>query len=40
MHAHAITLLHHVSLMYALDHELFQAFSIVFSPRHSGTGLS
>ncbi len=32
MHAHAITLLHHVSQMmfYALDHELFQDFSILF----------
>ncbi len=40
MHAHAITLLHHVSqmMLYALDHELFQAFSILFSSRHSGTG--
>ncbi len=37
MHAHAITLLHHVSqmLLCALDHELFQAFSILFSSRHS-----
>ncbi len=42
MHAHAITLLHHVSqmLLYALDHELFQAFSILYSSRHSGTGWS
>ncbi len=42
MHDHAITLLHHVSqmMLYALDHELFQAFSILFSSRHSGTGLS
>ncbi len=40
MHAHAITLLHHVSqmMLYALDHELFQAFSILFSSRHSGAG--
>ncbi len=32
MHAHAITLIHHVSQMmfYALDHELFQDFSILF----------
>ncbi len=30
MHALAITLLHHVSQMYALDHELFQAFFILF----------
>ncbi len=42
MHAHAITLLHHVSqlMLYALDHELFQAFSILFSSCHSGTGWS
>ncbi len=42
MHAHAITLLHHVSqmMLYALDHELFQAFFILFSSRHSGTGWS
>ncbi len=42
MHAHAITLLHRVSQMMlcALDHELFQAFSIPFSSRHSGTGWS
>ncbi len=42
MHAHAITLLLHVSqmMLYALDHELFQAFSMLFSPCHSGTGLS
>ncbi len=33
MHAHAITLLHHVSqMMNALDQELFQAFSILFLP--------
>ncbi len=32
MHAHAITLPHHVSqmMLYTLDHELFQAFSIPF----------
>ncbi len=32
MHAHAFTLLHHVSqmMLYALDHELFQAFSKSF----------
>ncbi len=42
MHAHAITLLHHVSqmMLYALDNELFQTFSIPFSSRHSGTGWS
>ncbi len=42
MHAHAITLLHRVSqmMLYALDHELFQAFCILFSSRHSGTGRS
>ncbi len=40
MHAHAITLLHHVSqmMLYALDHKLFQAFSIIISCRHSATG--
>ncbi len=34
MHSYAITLLHHVSqmMLYALDHELFQAFSILFLP--------
>ncbi len=34
MHAHSLTLLHHVSqMLYVLDHELFQAFSIlVFLP--------
>ncbi len=39
MHVRAITLLHHVSqmMLYALDNELFQAFSILFS-RHSGPG--
>ncbi len=42
MHAHAFTLLHHVSQMrlYALDHELFQAFSILFSSCHSSIGWS
>ncbi len=42
MHAHAITLLHRVlqMMLYALDHELFQAFCILFSSRHSGTGRS
>ncbi len=42
IHAHAITLLHHVSqmMLYALDHELFQAFSISFSSCHFGTGWS
>ncbi len=42
MHAHAITLLHHISqrMLHALDHELFQAFSIHFSSCHSGTGWS
>ncbi len=37
MHAHAITLPQHVSqiMLYTLDHELFQAFSIPFSSRHS-----
>ncbi len=42
MHAHAITLLHSDSQMMlcALDHELFQAFSILFSSRHSCTGWS
>ncbi len=32
VHAHAITLLHHASqmMLYALDHELLQAFSILF----------
>ncbi len=32
--AHAFTLLHHVSqmMLYSLDHELFQAFSIIFLP--------
>ncbi len=42
MHVHAITLLHHASqmMLYALDHELFQAFSILFSSQDSGTGWS
>ncbi len=42
MHAHAITLFHHVSqmMLYALDHELFLAFNILFSFHHSGTGWS
>ncbi len=41
MHACAITLLHVSQMMlYALDHELFQAFSILFSSCHSGTGWS
>ncbi len=32
VHTHAITLLHHASqmMLYALDHELLQAFSILF----------
>jgi len=38
MHAHAFILLHNVSqmMLYALDHELFQAISILFSSHHSG----
>ncbi len=42
MHAHAIPLLHHVSqmMLHALDHELFQVFSRLFSSRHSSTGWS
>ncbi len=39
LHAHAIKI-HHVSqmMLYALDNELFQAFSIHLSSCHSGTG--
>ncbi len=41
LHAHAFTLLHVSQMMLnALDHELFQAFSVLFSSRHSGTGYS
>ncbi len=42
MHVYAITLLYHAShmMLYALGHELIQAFSMLFSSRHSATGCS